>query len=520
MSVQEYYQFVLAVLFVMSSGGCQIAADEADSPSSLSALEAPNITVDLAVIKPQVDTFCGNCHSTPPAASFPKAAWPFEVSRGFDFYYESFREDLAVPSKSDVIAYYQSLAPESLTVVAPKNADTSAPGLRFENSPTSLSVIEPPAVSFIKWCVLEKDQPERLVFTDMRSGEIRMVAPDQSLDKCELLTTCSHPAHIEPCDLNGDGDLELVIAELGSLQSGDHARGAVIWLQRVDDQWKQRLLLTGIGRVADVQVADFDKDGDQDLLVAEFGHFRTGRIVLLENESLINGVPKFRVHVLDERHGTIHVPVADLNRDGHLDFVALISQEYEVVEAFLNRGDGTFRREPIFSGHDPAFGSSGIQIVDLDGDNDLDVLYSNGDTFGSEHLKPYHGIYWLENPEEFPFKDHLLANMVGVQKAVAGDVDSDGDLDVVAAGLMPKNLLVSPKLQSHDSLIWLEQTTPGTFVRHGLERAQFYHAGLELADFDRDGDVDIAVGNMHREDGPRQPWLTVWKNLRSKKDLK
>jgi len=493
--------------------GCQPAPPTL-TPSQPVPLEESSLEVDLVAVKPQVETFCGNCHSVPPAASFPKDAWRGEVERGFDFYFESARHDLSPPSREATIAYFESQAPEQLHVLPPERPPSQERPLTFRRSSTTAPEFEPPAVSFVTWQSLQSDGKPHLLFSDMRSGELRAAAlagTDVDLES-HLLSTCAHPAHLEPCDLDGDGMREFVLAELGSARSGDHARGAVIWLRPDAGRWQQRLLLSGLGRVSDVQPGDFDGDGDSDLLVAEFGHFHTGRISLLETVSVSGGIPEFREHVLDERHGTIHVPTADLNGDGRLDFVALISQEYEVVEAFLNRGDGAFQCERVFSGNDPAYGSSGIQLVDLDADGDLDVLYSNGDTFGSEHLKPYHGIRWLENRGQYPFEDHFLAGMVGVQKALAGDLDGDGDQDIAAVALMPKNLLGSAELQEHDSVLWLEQTQRGRFVRHSLERRQFHHAALELADFDDDGDLDLAVGNMLPDDAGPVPWVTCWWN--------
>jgi hypothetical protein len=207
------------------------------------------------------------------------------------------------------------------------------------------------------------------------------------------------------------------------------------------------------------------------------------------------------------------VPAADLGGDGRLDFVALISQEHEVVEAFLNYGQGGFRTKRIFSANEPAFGSSGIQLVDLDLDGDLDVLYTNGDTFDSFYLKPYHSIRWLENRGSYPFEDHELALMPGVHRALACDLDGDGDLDIVACALLPERLLGRQSAAEFDALVWLEQTEPGEFTRHRIEKGPpCLHAAMEVGDFDGDGDVDLAVGTFG--DSLSQPAIAVWWNMR------
>ena len=63
-----------------------------------------------------------------------------------------------------------------------------------------------------------------------------------------------------------------------------------------------------------------------------------------------------------------------------------------------------------------------------------------------------------------------------------------------------------------DSLIWLEQTAPGTFLRHSLERARCTHATLEVGDFDGDGDQDLAVGEFRESAEPVRTDLTIWWN--------
>jgi hypothetical protein len=467
-------------------------------------------------LRPQVTAFCGDCHALPSPAGFPQVAWHEEVKKGYDFYFDSGRSDLSPPVFDQVVAWFRNQAPDE--IVIPHAAQATTPDtLRFRPSAIAAAGAGgdvQPAVSFVKFCELAPGDAGILLWCNMQSGDLRSVDPRLPHAASSLLGKVAHPAHAEPCDLDGDGRVDLVVAELGSFQPADHAEGKVIWLRQTrDGGWQPKVIQADLGRVADVQPGDFDGDGDLDLVVAEFGWRKTGRIALLENVGNGAGEPAFQTRVLDPRHGTIHVPTVDLDGDGRLDFVALISQEHETVVAFLNDGAGGFRRETIFSANEPAFGSSGIQLVDLDRDGDLDVLYTNGDTFDSFYLKPYHSIRWLENRGVFPFEDHLLTVMPGVHRALACDLDGDGDLDVVACSLLPRRILGRQKPADLDSLLWLEQTTDGSFLRHSLERETCQHAALEVGDFDGDGDIDLAVGNF--ADAGRLPALTVWWNLRS-----
>ena len=215
---------------------------------------------------------------------------------------------------------------------------------------------------------------------------------------------------------------DLVVADLGSSVPYDHALGRVVWLRRDEatDSYQQVVIAQGLGRVADVQPADLDGDGDQDLVVADFGLHRTGQILWLENQLADDGVATFVSRQVDPRPGTIHVPVVDLNQDGRLDFLGLVSQEYECVEAYLNHASEVpteqqpiFARNRLWTGPDLTFGSSGICPVDLDQDGDVDVLYSNGDAFDNSIANPSHGIQWLENLDNERFAYHRLTDLTG-----------------------------------------------------------------------------------------------------------
>ena len=179
--------------------------------------------------------------------------------------------------------------------------------------------------------------------------------------------------------------------------------------------------------------------------------------------------PVFTNHTIDPRTGGIHIIPVDFNHDGKMDFVTLLAQEHETVLAYINKGTGdfSFEQKVIYAAPHPNWGSSGIQLVDLDKDGDLDVLLTHGDTFDDGIVKPYHGIQWLENTGSYPFVEHTLAQMPGVHRAIAADIDGDGDLDIVACALLASGSDVDEK--TLPALVWLEQTKPGVFVRHTIE---------------------------------------------------
>ena len=221
--------------------------------------------------------------------------------------------------------------------------------------------------------------------------------------------------------------------------------------------------------MSDVEIADFNGDGSNDLAVAAFGWRKTGRISILENRTTNVSQPALIEHVIDPRPGGIHIIPADLNHDGKIDFVTLLAQEHETVLAYVNKGanDFSFDRKVIYSAPHPNWGSSGIELVDLDKDGDLDILLTHGDTFDDQIVKPYHGIQWLENTGGYPFVEHTLAQMPGVHRAKAADLDGDGDLDIIACALLAGGSDVDEK--TLPALVWLEQTKRGVFVRHTIE---------------------------------------------------
>jgi hypothetical protein len=500
---------------LLSAGGAAYGLSRFPAPAAL-----PEVTLapePAAASSEQVHQLCGSCHAYPPADTFPRRYWRRELRQAYDFIRDA---DVKAPiaSLESVVRYYEDGAPDELPV-RPRPAPAGSCPVQFERTGCRLPGPQPPGVTNVTLGHLFDRRKLDIVACDAGSNQVLALKPYEAAAAWQVLGKADAPAHAEVVDLDGDGIPDVVVANLGSFDPTNEHPGSVVWLRgTADGHFTPITLLDGVGRVADVQAADFRGTGKKDLVVAVFGWRTTGEILLLENQTTDWAHPKFVPRVLDDRHGTIQVPVADLNGDGKPDIVALISQEHETIVAFLNQGDGTFRKETIYTAPHPAYGSSGIQVVDLNGDGKLDVLYTNGDSMDPPHLlRPDHGIQWLENRGTFPFVRHPIAPMYGVMRALAVDVKGNGRLDIVAVSYLPENAFPQRRELDLDAVVLFEQVRPGEFVRHPLETRSCDHFTCAAGDWNADGTVHLVTGSFFLAPPPSPvDGVVLWNKVRAR----
>lgn len=463
---------------------------------------------------------CSQCHLATDPSLLSKEDWERTVMNmvtmpGYGKVIAPQRIDITA-----IIRWFQERAPEHLALTDRSQLDEHPPPLRRVALPSPRPE-EAPFVSQLNFVPNAAGQP-RLLTCDMRSGwicEITSLATDPHLrvlskqvsNSCRVRVTNFRRAEAEP---------GLLVANLGSFPAIDHNLGSVVWLEPNATGWKTSLLADNLGRTADVQPFDCDGDGDLDIAVAEFGWRLTGHVLLLKNVTRPNRPHadlKFETQTLDNRHGAVQLEVVDLNGDGQLDVIALLAQEHEVLMAYLHQPDGSFRPQELFRAPHPVWGFSGFQCIDFDGDQDLDVLLTNGDMLDGPTIKPYHSISWLENLGELKFEPHVLAELPGAHRAEAIDLDGDGDLDIVACTMVPEGTEQQAIKQSSSTppaLVWLEQTAPMQFEFHVWKRGPGRYPTLTTGDFNGDGQADVAIGVgqwfQPRHAEPTADYVELW----------
>jgi uncharacterized repeat protein (TIGR01451 family) len=153
----------------------------------------------------------------------------------------------------------------------------------------------------------------------------------------------AHPYAMVAADLNGDGILDLAVADNGALGTSNYGGVWILPGNRNGTFGAATLLAAGENPVH-LAAADLNGDGDLDLIVATTSSPGTGEIVVLMG----NGKGAFQAQAsLTTFNPPVWISITDVNGDGIPDIIAA---EQGDLGYFQGNGDGTFQAEIPFPG--------------------------------------------------------------------------------------------------------------------------------------------------------------------------
>ena len=290
------------------------------------------------------------------------------------------------------------------------------------------------------------------------------------------------------CDVDGDGDIDIAFADGQGYSSPGAALRAKLYINDgsgfFTDESSARIPVTGWFR--GVEFGDIDRDGDWDMVLAnDFNRLP----VLLENDGA-----GFFTDVSDRLPGiplsSARGQFADVDGDGDVDLAFCHSGTSNRFgsngrpQLYLNDGSGTFTDATATNTPNAIIrDQQDILFFDMDNDLDLDLhVGSRSSVDGGSQL-------WRNDGGIFTRVNGSVPTDGATYSYDAGDVDGDGDLDLLGAnsGTSNRELLI---LNDGDGTSWTDVS--GSIITNPTADDN----DSKFIDFDMDGDLDFVIAAL------------------------
>ena len=293
----------------------------------------------------------------------------------------------------------------------------------------------------------------------------------------------NQPTSIKLADIDGDGLLDIVMAQLGASKVAFYRNisniGNIAFAPLTDIS----VYPMGVAPYV-IGIADFDKDGKPDVAVSCRD---SANVLILRNNSTVGNVSftysgTYRCGLLP-----IGLCIGDVDGDGFADVVVAddSSETFSVLKNISASGGIDFAPRVILSAPGKV---SDLQLVDIDGDGRLDIA---GTVTSTSNMIVYRnvGVIGVIDATTFEpgFNYVTLASPAGIG---TGDLNGDGKPDLVVANAGSNKLSIFRNISTAGIPFGA-----GSFATKMDIAAGTTPLGVNLGDLDGDGYPEIVATN-------------------------
>ncbi len=241
--------------------------------------------------------------------------------------------------------------------------------------------------------------------------------------------------------------------------------------------------------------ADYDKDGDMDVLMTIQAHYTvsanpTKSFYLFQNNCGTFTRMTTGDLVNDTLNGSGTASWVDVDNDGYEDVLAITESNPKKKILYHNNGNATFTKItnlPFLYSSPYTISSS---FVDMDNDGDLDIYYANEDIYSLDVNAAHDVIYRNDGNGNYALLNTIL-DSTSTRNGAWGDYDNDGFMDLFISTL-PWSASVGVTRLFHNNgdgtFAHVSNITKSTVTAN-------YSYGASFVDFDNDSDLDIFLVN-------------------------